>query len=63
MVNYLATDSRITSIQYATVDYDAESDRAVGTLTLLCYVMDSNLLEYHEPDVAEPQTGKYNILN
>ena len=62
MVDYLATDSRITSIQYATVDYDSENDTATGTLTLLCYIMDSDLLEYEEPDVNEPQTGKPNIL-
>lgn len=62
MVDYLATDSRITSIQYATVDYDSENDTATGTLTLLCYIMDSDLLEYEEPDVNKPQTGKPNIL-
>lgn len=62
MIDYLATDSRITSIQYATVDYDSENDTATGTLTLLCYIMDSDLLEYEEPDVNEPQTGKDNIL-
>lgn len=62
MVDYLATDSRITSIQYATVDYDAENDVATGSLTLLCYIMDSGLLDYEEPDVTRPQTGKGNIL-
>lgn len=62
MVDYLATDSRITSIQYATVDYDSENDTATGSLTLLCYIMDSNMLEYTEPDVTTPQTGKKNIL-
>lgn len=63
MIDYLATDSRITSIQYATVDYDSENDTATGSLTLLCYIMDSDLLpEYQEPDVTKPQTGKPNIL-
>lgn len=63
MVDYLATDSRITSIQYATVDYDAENDVATGTMTLLCYIMESDLMEeYQEPDVTEPRTGKNNIL-
>lgn len=63
MVEYLATDSRITSIQYATVDYDAENDVATGSLTLLCYIMDSEKLpDYEEPDVTKPQTGKNNIL-
>lgn len=63
MVDYLATDSRITSIQYATVDYDAENDAATGTMTLLCYIMESDLMEeYQEPDVTEPRTGKNNML-
>lgn len=63
MIDYLAMDSRITSIQYATVDYDSENDTATGSLTLLCYIMDSDLLpEYEEPDVTVPQTGKKNIL-
>lgn len=63
MVDYLATDSRITSIQYATVDYDAENDVATGTMTLLCYIMESDLMEeYQEPDVTEPRTGKNNML-
>lgn len=63
MVDYLATDSRITSIQYATMDYDSENDTATGSLTLLCYIMDSDLLpEYQEPHVTKPRTGKHNIL-
>ena len=62
MVNYLASDERITSIQTATMEYDDEKDQAVGTLTLLCYVMDSDLLEYTQPDVTIPSTGKSNIF-
>lgn len=62
MVNYLATDERITSIQYTTMDYDPESDTATGSLTLLCYVLNSDLTEYQEPEVETPQTGKPNIL-
>ena len=62
MVDYLATDSRITSVQYASIDYDAATDTATGTVTLLLYLMDSNLLEYLPPDVAEPETGKDGIF-
>ena len=63
MINYLASDSRITSIQFATMEYDEPNDVAVGTLTLLCYVMDSELLEYVNPDVTTPSTGKPNIFD
>lgn len=63
MIDYLATDERITSIQYSTMNYDAETDKAVGSLTLLCYVLDSDLLEYLPPDVTVPNTGKDNIFD
>lgn len=62
MINYLASDERITSIQFATMEYDEPNDVAIGTLTLLCYVIDSELLEYMEPDVTTPSTGKPNIF-
>ena len=62
MINYLASDERITSIQFATMEYDEPNDIAIGTLTLLCYVIDSELLEYMEPDVTTPATGKPNIF-
>ena len=62
MVNYLATDSRITSVYEATIDYDAKTDKAVGTVTLLIYLMDSEALEYLPPDVAQPEIGKDNIF-
>lgn len=62
MIEYLATDSRITSIQYASVNYDSSTDRATGSLTLLCYVLKSDLLEYQKPDVTTPEIGKPNIF-
>ena len=62
MVNYLATDSRITSVQYATVDYDAETDRASGRITLLVYVMETELVEYQPPEITVPDVGKENIF-
>lgn len=63
MVEYLSTDSRITSVQYATMDYDQETDTAVGTVTLLLYVMQTDKLEYQPPNVYEPDTGKENIFD
>ena len=63
MINYLASDSRITSIQNATMQYDEANDIAVGSLTLVCYILDSELLQYQSPDVTTPSTGKPNIFD
>ena len=63
MIDYLATDSRVTSVQFATIQYDAASDTAYGTVTLLLYLIDSDLLDYVAPDVNVPDTGKDNIFN
>ena len=63
MIDYLATDSRVTSVQFAQIQYDAASDTAVGTVTLLLYLIDSDLLDYVSPEVNEPETGKDNIFN
>jgi hypothetical protein len=61
MITYLSTDSRVTSVQFASIQYDKEQDKAIGTVTLLLYLVDSELLEYLPPEVAEPETGKDNI--
>ena len=61
MVTYVATDSRITSVQYASIQYDAENDKATGEITLLLYLIDSDLVEYLPPEVTDPETGKDNI--
>ena len=63
MIDYLATDSRVTSVQFAQIQYDAASDTAVGSVTLLLYLIDSDLLDYVSPEVNEPDTGKDNIFN
>ena len=63
MIDYLATDSRVTSVQFAQIQYDAASDTAVRTVTLLLYLIDSDLLDYVSPEVNEPDTGKDNIFN
>ena len=62
MVNYLATDSRITSVQSAQIQYDQKTDKVVGILDLVLYVMDSELLEYEAPDVSQSQQGNENIF-
>lgn len=63
MIQYLATDSRITSIQYSTMDYDSGTDTAQGSLTLLCYLLVSDMLDYQPPEVDVPDNpGKPNIF-
>lgn len=63
MVSYLSSDSRVTSVQSATIEYDAANDKAVGQLSLILYLIDSPLMEYVQPDVADPGTGKDNIFS
>ena len=61
MLNYLSTDSRITSVQYANIQYDAQNDVAMGQITLLLYLLQTPEGQYMPPDVAIPNTGKDNI--
>lgn len=63
MINYLATDSRITSVRFANIQYDPAADMAVGTVTLLLYLIDTDLRDYVGPDVNIPDTGKDNIFD
>lgn len=63
MVDYLATDSRITSVYEATISYDANWDVATGTVSLLIYLMDTETMDYQGPDVAIPETGKENLFD
>ena len=62
MVDYLATDSRITSVLESTIEYDAQNDVAMGYITLILYTMNTDAMEYSNPDVAVPNTGKNNIF-
>lgn len=63
MVKYLSTDSRITSVQYASIEYDAQTDTATGNLTLLLYLIDSPLMEYLPPEVPAQNSGKDNVYD
>ncbi|MBR6654114.1 MAG: hypothetical protein IKL27_05180 [Oscillospiraceae bacterium] len=63
MITYLATDDKITSVYDARLNYDAEEDVASGTITIMRYLMNSELLEYQKPDVTTPETGKENIFD
>lgn len=63
MITYLATDSRITSVDVASIKYDEKADKAEGRIQVVLYLMYSDLLEYLPPDVAEPETGKENVFD
>lgn len=63
MVHALATDERITSIQYATFNYDSEKKLLDGQMTLTLYLMPSAQNTYEEPGIAPPATGKTDIFN
>lgn len=58
MLDYLSTDDRITSVRFASIQYDAKQDIAKGEVTLRLYMLESELLEYMDPDIAKPETGK-----
>ena len=60
MVSYLATDDRLVSVYDATIEYDQNKDRVSGTIALILYLMDSDKLEYIDPDIAIPELGKDN---
>ena len=60
MIDYLASDSRITSIYEGTISYNAQKDLAKGTLYLVLYMVDSGR-EYEAPDIKQFITDKENI--
>ena len=63
MVHALATDERITSIRYATFNYDSEKKLLDGQMSLTLYLMPSAQNTYEEPGVTPPATGKTDIFN
>lgn len=60
MVKELATDSVITSVRYAVMQYDAASDQVIGQLIVTRYVM-ADGRDYQAPEVDKPVTGKDEI--
>lgn len=59
MVQELATDSRITSVRQATMDYDTEADLLSGQITVTLYLL-KDARDYEAPDVDAPEIGKDN---
>lgn len=60
MVKELATDSVITSVRYAVMQYDAQSDQVLGQLIVTRYVM-ADGRDYQAPEVDQPAIGKDQI--
>lgn len=61
MINYLASDDTyISSVRYASIQYDAATDTATGRITLLLYLIDNELVEYLPPELQQPDVGKDN---
>ena len=62
MVNYLATDSRVTSIYLATLQYDVMTEKLCGELVLRLYSLDVTNREYEVPSIRNPGMGKDNMF-
>lgn len=63
MVHYLATDSRVTSIRFATFNYNVLDETLSGQLALRLYLLDATDREYAKPDITNPGTGKPNMFD
>ena len=59
MVEELATDTRITSVRYATMNYDADQDKMSGQMIVTNYLLKDGR-EYQAPEVDTPSIGKDN---
>ena len=66
LVDYLATDDQLTSVQYCTMNYDENTDTVSGEIALLRYLLvpsDYDASTYTEPDVeTSGDEGKDNIF-
>lgn len=63
MIHTLAEDERITSIRYATFNYDEEKKLLDGQIVLTLYLMQAGQNSYEEPEVTAPATGKTDIFS
>ena len=62
MVKYLSSDEKITSVRYATMQYDKNTDTVTGTVTITLYLMNTDKLTYEPPVIGQPDTGKDSIF-
>lgn len=70
MVNYLAQDSRVVSIDKADIKYYPRQDLAIGYIKVRMYLLDTTnsvdeeIRKYVKPEVInEPESGKENIFD
>ena len=61
LVDYLATDSRVTSVRYCTMTYDKATDTLSGSMTIVLYTV--NAREYERPEIDHEDPGKDNIFS
>lgn len=59
MVKEIATDDRITSVRYAVMNYDTNTDELTGQMYVTVYLLDDSRA-YVEPSVTKPAVGKDN---
>lgn len=63
LVKYLSTDSRVASVQYATMEYDAEQNLATGEITITLYSLTNDSLIYDSPSISVGNIGKDNLFD
>lgn len=70
MINYLAQDSRVVSIDKANIKYYPKQDLAVGYVKIKLYLLDTTnsvdpeIRQYVKPEIInEPETGRENIFD
>lgn len=59
MVKEIATDDRITSVRYAVLDYNKDTDEVTGQMIVTVYLLNDSR-DYVEPSVTKPSVGKDN---
>ena len=59
MVEEIATDTRITSVRYATLNHSPKEDKVTGQMIVSLYLL-KDAREYTAPEVVTPSIGKEN---
>lgn len=63
LITYLSTDSRITSVHQASIQWNEDTDTVSGSITVILYLLDTELKEYEAPDIHTPDYGKDNLYD
>lgn len=62
LVDFFATDERVASVRYASLNYDAASDVATGSITITLYTIADPATPYEPPEASDYETGKETIF-